>query len=237
MKKRRSKGNFSKEVDTSQLDIFLDVLMNSVGIFMLIAMILALQINVAQRLILQVNRSPKENKKAYFFEIRDNEIIDLTETRELVNQRIDQLYVRQAACSLEPFEEYQTCLNEVINEFETFQVQTASYQVQVDWEKGNFLYQPIDSNVSSSEQQGDVQKVTFVADDDDSEFTSYLENNQINPEEYYLVFITRPSGFSTYSEVRDIAVNNNYEVGWEPYPYRQPIIFSASGEGRQVGVQ
>lgn len=235
MKKRRRSQANNSSTDTSKLDIFLDVLMNAVGIFMLIAMLLSLKVSVAQRLVLEISRPPKENKKPYFFEIRGENVIDLTETRELVNEKVDELYVLQAACFLEPVQEYQSCLNQVIGEFENFQLETAYYQVQVNWDEGNFLYQPIETQVSTENSEGGLQNVSFTAQNNSDQVEDYLE--QIDSNEYYLVFITRPDGFSTYRDVRGIANANNFEVGWEPYPYRQPLIFSASQGGRQIGVQ
>lgn len=233
MKKRRRYRLNRYSTDTSKLDIFLDVLMNAVGIFMLIAIVLTLEATLAQRLVLQVSRPPKEDKKPYFFEIRGEEIIDLTETRELVQEKVDELYVSQAACFLETALDYQTCLNEVIRQFATFQLETTYYQVRVDWEEGNFLYEPIEEKISSAEE--DLQKVSLLPDESSSQLNRYLEN--IDSEQYYLAFITRPNGFSTYRKVREVALENNFEVGWEPYPYNQPLIFSVSGEGRAIGVQ
>lgn len=235
MKKRSRSSNATQKPDTSKLDIFLDVLMNSVGIFMLIAMLLSLQISAGTKILLEVNRPPKEEKKPYFFEIRGEDVIDLTETRQAVNDKVDEIYVSNAACFLEPPEEYQSCVTDVTREFENFQLQTAYYNVQVDWEEGNFLYEPVESRASSDDGSSELQKVSLETEGQSLQWEEYL--NKIDSEQYYLVFITRPNGFPTYQEVRKIAVNENFEVGWEPYPYNQPLIFSASGEGRQVGIQ
>lgn len=235
MKKRRRSNSNTQAVDTSKLDIFLDVLMNTLGIFILIAMLLSLQISVAQRLVLEITRPPKEDKQPYFFEIRGDQIIDLTETRNLVKQKVDELYVEQAACFLEPIEQYESCLTEVIDKFARFQVNTNFYQVQVNWEQGNFIYDPVDEEVVSRGETGELQKISLGAENPSSQVESYLD--EIDDDKYYLVFITRPDGFSTYRQVREMAMENNFEVGWEPYPYRQPLIFSGSGEGRQIGVQ
>lgn len=235
MKKRRRYHKTNQSTDTSKLDIFLDVLMNAVGIFMLIAMLLSLQVSLAQRLVLDISRPPKDEKKPYFFEVRGNDVIDLSETRQLVNDRVDDLYVYQAACFLESIEDYEICVDEAVSEFETFQLETEYYQVSVNWEAGSFLYEPIDTQVSSENSTEGLQKVSFGTENSPAQLESYLE--KVDPEQYYLVFITRPNGFSTYREAREIAVSKNFEVGWEPYPYNQPLIFTTSGSGRAIGVQ
>ncbi len=58
---------------------------------------------------------------------------------------------------------------------------------------------------------------------------------KLNPSDYYLVFLVRPSGFNYYHEFVKVAKMHNFEVGWYPYMEQEPLKFSKFG--RTIGVQ
>jgi hypothetical protein len=224
---------------TQNLDSFLDILTNTVGVLMFVGLFITL-ISVQASTTIRTPLVSNTNKRAHFFEVRGNRIIhvdnsaldldlallmaslpkcDRPNVPENLNAYLSQYYLDDIA-------EYEACTNKAIARLKKFQGQTKHYNVRlIDIDA--IEYQPATSNVGES-----IQEIAQA----NSEFSTILK--QLDPQIDYLAFIVRPESFSAFRAARQQAWQEGFDVGWEPQSTKEPIVFSLSGSGgRKVGVQ
>lgn len=223
---------------TQNLDSFLDILTNTVGVLMFITLFVTL-VSVESGTIVRTPLESSSQKSANFFEARKNQVTYID--TESVHTQMKQMFDSLPTCKqpeqldsedlsfyndyLAQIRYYQDCLAANLQEIKNFQIKTAYYDVEIlDLERLSRRYEPLE-NV-----QGESPKALKQTN---SEFERII--SQLNPQTDYLAFVVRPDSFEAFRQAREIAWKAGFDVGWEPKTAETPIIFSS--EGRAVGVQ
>ena len=221
---------------SQNLDSFLDILTNTVGVLMFISLFITV-VAVESSTIVSTPLVSDTQKKPRFFEVRNNKISYIND--EEIDRQIALLMDNLPDCSLpevpsnldmytyqyylDRIQEYQTCRGQTIKTFRNFKGQTEHYEVTF-YDLDALLYEPI------TPETGESYKAIAQTD---SEFNQTLE--KFDPTEDYLAFIVRPDSFSAFRAARKQAWKAGYNVGWEPLKQETPIVFGSNG--RSVGVQ
>ncbi|HIK37799.1 MAG: hypothetical protein NZ901_12650 [Geminocystis sp.] len=217
------------EKPSQNLDSFLDILTNTVGVLMFIGLFVSLLAVESGRTI----RTPlrKETSKTpKFFELRNNQVFLISAPE--IEEKIDELIASLPSCEmpeigrdtpeymyeyyLRKAQEYQLCMNSRLERIKNFYVDNGKYIVTIG-ENGGIVFQP----------RKDVSGETI------EEFVNFLK--QLNPRENYIAFIVRPDSFRVFRKARQTAWNLGFDVGWEPLEYDSVLVFGSGG--REVGVQ
>ncbi len=230
MRKRRYR---KASLPTQNLDSFLDILTNTVGVLMFMTLFITL-VAVESSNIVRTPLVSKTDKKPRFFEVRNNRLMfidDQTIDRQLnqvlpnckspdipksVNEEDYYYYLNQ-------IEAYQTCRLSLIDTLQNFRGRTEYYTARFS-DLGSMIYEPI--NEKGGELPEEMTK-------DNSEFNQVLK--ELNPNHDYLAFIVRPDSFAAFRTARKEADKLGFDVGWEPFTPDTPIIFGSGG--RTIGVQ
>lgn len=233
-RRNRRKTNHSSQ----NLDSFLDILTNTVGVLMFISLFVTL-FAVEAETIVRTPLSSKTEKTPRFFEIRDNKVTYVDD--EQVGAEIEQLMGSLPAChqpqmpegldfSLYNYysnrmQDYRDCISSRARRLTNFQTQTSHYNVTLV-NPGSFslLYEPIPNAFGETKEEIETA---------DSDFKQIM--SELNPNKDYLAFIVRPDSFSTFRSAREQAWALGFDVGWEPQKKNAPIIFGSGG--RNIGVQ
>ncbi|NEQ70663.1 MAG: hypothetical protein F6K21_35265 [Symploca sp. SIO2D2] len=225
---------------SQNLDSFLDILTNTVGVLMFIGLFVSLfTFNIKNVKTERVIRTPlvsESNKMPHFFEVRDNTVIYLD--KEEVEERLDKFDEGLPPC-IEPrkpssfdsvaynaylvqIKAYQICLNNKSQLLSGFRTTTTYYKVFFD--STGLVFQPRADVAGES-----PEKLTQAT----SEFRNILK--QLNSGTDYLAFLVRADSFEAFREAREIAWQENFGVGWEPINTNAVISFGSGG--RSIGVQ
>ena len=175
-------------------------------------------------------------KYPHFFEVRNNRVNYINS--EEVETQMQSVLTNLPTCDrpnlspdmdpylydyyLERIEEYNNCLTQKVEQIKQYRLDTDYYTVRFV-NLDSLLYEPTPVPGESSEELTQP----------DSEFKALL--SEMNSESEYLAFIVRPDSFEAFRKARQEARQEGFEVGWEPYPEENPIIFGSGG--RSVGVQ
>ena len=175
-------------------------------------------------------------KYPHFFEVRNNRVNYINS--EEVETQMQSVLTTLPTCDrpdlspdmdpylydyyLERIEEYNNCLTQKVEQIKQYRLDTDYYTVRFV-NLDSLLYEPTPVPGESSEELTQP----------DSEFKTLL--SEMNSESEYLAFIVRPDSFEAFRKARQEARQEGFEVGWEPYPEENPIIFGSGG--RSVGVQ
>lgn len=230
----KRKRYFASQRPQQNLDSFLDILTNTVGVLMFMSLFITL-VAVQSSTIVRTPLAKETNKKPNFFEIADNRVIYLD--TESADQQIKEFLGNLPTCVrpsyisgfidsyLDELRNYQSCMEHKLQQLKELRVETKNYEVElVDLDSGAWQYNP--KSVNSGESGKELTQVN-------SEYRRTL--SQFAPQKDYLAFLVRPDSFATFRQVREIAWKAGFDVGWEPKTPESPIIFSS--EGRAVGVQ
>ncbi|HAC63663.1 MAG TPA: hypothetical protein DCF68_09030 [Cyanothece sp. UBA12306] len=233
MRNRRYRKNYAP---SQNLDSFLDILTNTVGVLMFISLFITV-VAVESSTIVQTPLVSKSNKKPHFFEVNGNRITYIDDDE--IDRQIGILTKSLPECSvpdipetvdtywyqyyLNRIQEYDSCRMKIVDSFKLFRGQTNYYKVRF-YDLNALIYEPIQPEVGESYKQ--IGKST-------SEFTKILD--KLNPKTDYLAFIVRPDSFAGFRQARKQAILAGYNVGWEPMKQDTPIVFGSNG--RTVGVQ
>ncbi len=222
---------------SQNLDSFLDVLTNTVGVLMFISLFVSL-LAVESGNIIKTPLVSQTNKKPVFFEIKDNQVMFID--TETIQRQIDYLLASLPKCNepnipnnfsssylyeyyLQQLEDYRNC---VVNRAETIQ----KFQGNTDYYNVSF----IDFTALIYEPKNDIKgESTQEINQEKSNFQKILQ--QINNQDNYLAFIVRADSFDTFRAARKEAWQAGFDVGWEPQEQDNPIVFGS--EGRSIGVQ
>jgi hypothetical protein len=221
---------------TQNLESFLDILTNTVGVLMFISLFITL-ISVQASSLIRTPLVSKTYKKPYFFEIRGNRVTYIND--DAIERQIALLVASLPECDrpkipenidialyqyyVDKIEEYETCRKQMLAKLKSFKGQTDNYTVTfVDLNA--VMYEPRSSNVGESIKEL-AQK--------NSEFSQVL--SKLNSQTDYLAFIVRPDSFPAFRAARKQAWTAGFDVGWEPQTSDIPLVFGSGG--RTVGVQ
>ncbi|MGK7945225.1 MAG: hypothetical protein AB4058_12215 [Microcystaceae cyanobacterium] len=218
---------------TQNLDSFLDILTNTVGVLMFITIFITL-LAVESSDIVRTPLSSNSNKTPRFFEVRGNRItyIDDTAVESQLTRTLPTCESPDVPNVLDTYnyqyyanqvEIYQNCRLGLLQKLQNFRGRTTHYTARF-LELGSLLYEPVDPN--SGETPKDIEQ-------SESEFNQVLET--LNPKNDYLAFIVRPDSFSAFRAARKQADQSGFDVGWEPFTQDTPIVFGSGG--RSIGVQ
>jgi hypothetical protein len=233
MRSRRPRNNNNPR---QNLDSFLDILTNTVGVLMFIGLFVSLLAVEAGTIIRTPLRS-ETMKIGKFFEVRNNEVFYLNDPQ--LENKIDETVATIPNCFrpntpenipnylysfyIQEIEKYDRCIRNRNLSLEKFYYDNGDYIVTFT-PQGSLKYQP------NSLSQGDTIKDLRNTG---SEFNRIL--NQLDPNVNYIAFVVRPDSFAAFRAARQIAWNSGYEVGWEPLPQDRVLVFGSGG--RSVGVQ
>jgi hypothetical protein len=221
---------------SQNLDSFLDILTNTVGVLMFIGLFVSL-LAVEAGTIIRTPLQSNTHKIGQFFEIRNNELFYLSDPQ--VEREIDRLLVNLPTCYrpnipeniesyldnfyLEETTKYQECQQRKYAKVQNFSYDTGHYIISFLNAKA-VQYQPIDE--AKGENKKDLKQ-------SNSQFKTILNN--LDPDLNYIAFIVRPDSFSTFRSARQQAWNEGFDVGWEPLSQNSPLVFGSGG--RSIGVQ
>ncbi len=236
----RSRARRRTNHPSQNLDSFLDILTNTVGVLMFISLfvtLIATGSNPKTTVTIQTPLSSPTKKESLWFEIKNNKIIylNLRQVREKELELTGNLpncnKPANGVDSAASLSNYQSCLLSVLGRQSNFKTSTNNYEVQAVDDGVSLLFKPI------SEKVGETSNQLTAAD---SQFKKVL--SQYKPNQDYLVFIVRPDSFETFRNARKQAWDAGYEVGWEPQPQNTPIkirtiLGSELPGGQSIGVQ
>ena len=231
---RRRNTNVSQNLDS-----FLDILTNTVGVLMFISLfvtLIATGSSPKTRVTIQTPLSSPTEKQSLWFEIDGNKVshLDLRQVREKeleLSGNLPNCNKPGAASDSSRQDIYQSCLLSILGRQSNFRTSTQNYQVKTVDRGVSLLFEPISEEVGETASQLTAP---------DSNFKRVL--SQFNPQKDYLVFIVRPDSFEAFRTARQQAWDAGYEVGWEPHPQDAPIkirtiVGSELPGGKSIGVQ
>lgn len=198
--------------EPGNLDSFLDVMTNTVGVLIFVLLFVTLAAADATVLVRTPLRS-ETDKQPVFFEVSGGRVIHLE-----LDEGNDE--VASFLRGLPRFTWYN--IDRVLARVDAFQTRTANYDV--DLTAGFGVRWRARHGVGESIRE--VRKPS-------SEYRRVLRS--FDPDTAYIAFIVRPDGVEVFRAVRDVAVKQGFESGWEPFEQSRDLIFSSSG--RTVGVQ
>lgn len=233
MRKRRIRTN---NHPSQNLDSFLDILMNTVGVLMFIGLFVSLLAVEAGTIIKTPLRS-ETKKVGNFFEVRNNQVFLVSDPK--LEEEIDKLLATLPNCKtpdipnnmpsylynfyIEEIEKYEQCIINKNNRLEKFYYQNQNYTISFI-NNGSLKYDPKLSSIGENNKE---------LKDKNSNFMNTL--NQLNPDVNYIAFLVRPDSFETFRVAREKAWSLGYEVGWEPITQDRILVFGSGG--RSIGVQ
>jgi hypothetical protein len=223
---------------SQNLDSFLDVLTNIVGVLIFVSLFASLAANGGApktHLTIQTPLASTTDKEPLWFEIQNNKVSYLN-LRQIRNKEIE-LSGNLPNCNKPSsgdsvsLSNYQSCLLSILGRQSNFKVDTDSYQVRTVDQGVSLLFEPLSNNIGETATQ-----LTAA----NSAYQQVLSKS--NPNKDYLAFIVRPDSFEAFRDARKQAWEAGYQVGWEPLEQDAPIkirtiIGSELPGGRAVGVQ
>ncbi|MEM8828742.1 MAG: hypothetical protein AAGE96_05225 [Cyanobacteria bacterium P01_G01_bin.19] len=220
----RSRARRRNNQINQNLDSFLDILTNTVGVLMFISLFVTLIATGGSsktKITIQTPLSSSTDKESLWFEIRDNKVsyLNLRKVREeelefsgnlpncnkpLTSTDAPDYSFRQ--------DNYTSCLSSVLGRQSNFTATTQDYNVRVVENGLSLVFNP---------KSNQVGETTSQLIEPSSQFKQVLSQNNANRD--YLIFIVRPDSFEAFREARKQAWEAGYEVGWEPHPQNAPI--------------
>ena len=223
---------------TQNLDSFLDILTNTVGVLMFISLFVTLIASEADSIV-KTPLSSDTTKVPRFFEIRDNKIAYIDD--EKVGKDIEEITGNLPACNrpknpvqsdlfdrqdyISRLRDYRSCIRSRAQRIANFQTQTEYYDVRmINASTFSLIYEPIPTKEGESKEELVLPQ------------SNYLQVlDKLDPQKDYLAFIVRPDSFSGFRVAREEAWAKGFDVGWEPHKSERPIVFGSGG--RAIGVQ
>ena len=206
-----------KVTQTSQnLDSFLDILTNTVGVLMFISLFVTLIATGSApktNVNIQTPLSKSTEKEPLWFEIGTNKVSHLN-LRQVREKELE-LSGNLPNCNKPDggdLRNYEACLLSILGRQSNFRFSTSNYEVKAVDQGVSLLFKPLSAQVGETTSQLTAP---------DSQFKQVL--GQFNPQEDYLIFIVRPDSFEAFRAARKQAWDAGYEVGWEPHPKSDPI--------------
>ena len=220
----RRRAKYKSDRVNQNLDSFLDVLTNTVGVLMFISLfvtLIATGSSSKSKITIETPLSSPTDKESLWFEIDDNKVshLDLRLVREKeleLSSNLPNCNKPRGSINAPDYDlrqnNYQSCLFSIIGRQSNFQTATKNYNVRTVDDGVSLLFNPASTEIGESIAQLKTAN---------SQFQQVL--TKYNPNKDYLVFIVRPDGFEAFREARKKARDAGYEVGWEPHPQDAPI--------------
>ena len=239
---RRRAGRRNR--NTSQnLDSFLDILTNTVGVLMFISLfvtLIATGSSPKTSVTIQTPLASPTEKESLWFEVSANKVshLNLRQVREEELELSGNLpnCNKPVGGSNAPNysarqRNYESCLLSVLGRQSNFKTSNQSYKVRTVDRGVSLLFDPLSE---------DIGETTIQLTAPQSNFAQVL--SKFNSKKDYLIFIVRPDSFEAFRTARKQAWEAGYEVGWEPHPQDSPIkirtiIGSELPGGKAIGVQ
>lgn len=233
----RSRARQRKRGVSQNLDSFLDILTNTVGVLMFISLfatLIATGSSQKTSVTIQTPLSSPTKKESLWFEIQDNKVshLNLRDVREKEIELSGSLpNCNQGSGDAIGQSNYQSCLLSVLGRQKNFRANTDNYRVRTVDNGVSLLFQP---------QSTDIGETSTQLTAANSAYQQVLA--KFDPKKDYLIFIVRPDSFETFRTARQQAWEAGYDVGWEPHPQEAPIkirtiIGSELPGGRQITPQ
>ncbi len=238
----RSRASRRNNHVSQNLDSFLDILTNTVGVLMFISLfvtLIATGSSPKTKITIQTPLSSPTDKESLWFEIKNNQVSHLN-LRQVREQELE-LSANLPNCNRPSRSNssdystrqnnYQSCLLSILGRQSNFRASTKNYEVTTVDNGVSLLFEPLSDEIGEP-----IDRLTTA----NSQFQQVL--SQFNPNKDYLVFIVRPDSFEAFRAARKQAWDAGYEVGWEPHPQDSPIkirtiLGSELPGGRSIGVQ
>ena len=213
----RSRARRKNTQASQNLDSFLDILTNTVGVLMFISLfvtLIATGSTPKTKVTIQTPLASSTDKNSLWFEIKNNKVsyLDLRQVREKELELTGNLPNCNKPAAGGDSSNYESCLLSVLGRQNNFSVSTNNYQVRTVEEGVSLEFKPI---------SGQVGETTTQLAANGSEFKQVL--GEFNTNEDYIIFIVRPDSFETFRAARKQAWDAGYEVGWEPHPVNETI--------------
>jgi hypothetical protein len=239
----RSRARRKNNQTAQNLDSFLDVLTNTVGVLMFISLFVTLIAtggSTKGKINIQTPLSSSTNKESLWFEIK-NEKVSYLDLRAVREQELElsgnlpncnkPLSSPNAPDYVQLQEDYQSCLLSTLGRQNNFRTTTQDYNVSTVDDGVSLVFAPKSSGVGETIAQLDAP---------DSNFQQVLA--KYNTQKDYLIFVVRPDSFEAFRAARKKAWEAGYEVGWEPQFQNVPIkirtiLGSELPGGQYIGVQ
>jgi hypothetical protein len=194
------------------LDSFLDIMTNTVGVLVFVLLFVTLAAADATILVRTPLRAFTE-KEPVFFEVVEGRVIHM-ET-EVGSARVQAFMESLPRINWYNYEY-------VLDRMDGFSTSTGNYVVDFSGGMG----------VRYRAREG-VGESANVVKDTASAYQRVLKG--MNPENEYAAFIVRPDGLEAFRAAREVATRRGFASGWEPFTAESEITFGSGG--RQVGVQ
>ena len=203
--------------EPGNLDSFLDVMTNTVGVLIFVLLFVTLAAADATVLVRTPLRSETE-KRPIYFEASGGRVIYL-ELRA-GNEAVDDFFD-----ALPPIRWYN--VRSVLARMEAFETRTPNYTI-------DFSGSPLAGGMGIRwRARPGVGDTVTVVKDSTSTFQQVLRS--LDPDTAYLAFIVRPDGVESFRAARKAATKRGVASGWEPFEHGHDLVFRSGG--RSVGVQ
>lgn len=239
----RSRARRRNNHVSQNLDSFLDILTNTVGVLMFISLfvtLIATGSSPKTRVTIQTPLASSTDKDSLWFELNGNKIshLDLRQVREQELELSGNLPNCNKPSSspnssdyISRQNNYESCLLSILGRQTNFRASTRNYQISTVDRGVSLLFDPLSEDIGETISQLKAPN---------SNFQQVL--SQFNPNKDYLVFIVRPDSFEAFRAARKQAWDAGYEVGWEPQTQNAPIkirtiLGSELPGGKSIGVQ
>jgi len=203
--------------EPGNLDSFLDVMTNTVGVLIFVLLFVTLAAADATVLVRTPLRSETEKRPVYF-EASGGRVIHV----ELIegNAQVDAFFE-----GLPRITWYN--LSYVLDRMRTFHGETRNYEVDLT---GSFMSGDIGVRWRARAESGETAREVR-----NSASTYQRVLRSLDPDTAYLAFIVRPDGLDAFRTAREVASRRRIASGWEPFERDVDLVFTSGG--RQVGVQ
>jgi hypothetical protein len=205
-----------KRSETLQLDSFLDIITNTIGILVVICCLAAINVND----ITYIVRTPfvhKTEKIPLFFECRNLRCvpIDKEGLQNEIDKRIQKLYKKNVRLTG----------TKILSLLEDEEIGDNYYNVNLPklFLENIFVLIPKGEEIGESKTQ--IRKP-------DSIFVETIKD--LDPEKYFIFFLVRPDSFGIYREARKILWDHGIEIGWEPLTSGKFVSFGTRGRKPKV---
>lgn len=209
MKRSRARGGG----EAMNLDPFLDVMTNVVGILVLIAIIVAVQSrNLEVTLGTPVLHDPLPGATRHLVHCSDNRVtfLDLTEVR---SQAWAALETAAAERQGRPFQSER----ELEAMFERLDVGNGTHRV---------VY--ADEHTCEAVMRPDVGEPSAVLPLEESLFNQRIR--ALDPQRHWFFFLVDESSFGTFRIAREVARSHGFDVGWYPHADGEAVSFTPNGK-------
>lgn len=207
-----------KVASSGSLDSFLDIVTNSLGLLILVALLSAFSAQgVKISLGTPIMTDADEGLEVVQFQVVNGRIlpVDLAfceaELTEFFTAYADQpaLAARYNAGPL-------------ANEFHTIELEPGD--PGLFGIGGSYVLTPISDDAGDGVEDLDTES---------SEFRTRIE--ELDPERQWVFFLVSSESFEEFREFREFVKQLGFEVGWVPYTHGTPLRFGPGGRGARIG--